>query len=444
MILTHSSSPGVTTCSGELDVVRRHLRDVHETLDALAHLDERTERHELGDPAVDELADLVAAGELLPRILLGGLQRQADALAVEVDVEHLHGDLVADGHDLAGMLDVLPRQLADVDQPVHATEVDERTELHDARHHALADLARLEVGEELVARFLLGLLQVGAAADSTTLLRFLSSSMILACSDLADVRLRSRTRRSSTSDAGRKPRRPMSMIRPPLTTSITGPSTTPSSSLIFSIVPHARSYCARFLDSSRRPSLSSFWRTSASTLSPSETISCGSTSLRMRQLTSRDDAFALVADVEQDLVLVDLDDGAVDELAVLDVDHRAVDGIGEGHAEIVGDDLAGGVVAFLVEGAHRASEGSGRWCRTREDLLSKEDGQEARAGYRTAEVDGMTTSRPGQIRGRASDQELRRLGGRAGLPVGARLDRCRSRRREPRRGRISRRSSRGV
>ena len=60
MILTHSSSPGVTTCSGSLDVVRRHLGDVHEALDAVADLHERTERHELGDPAVDELADLVA------------------------------------------------------------------------------------------------------------------------------------------------------------------------------------------------------------------------------------------------------------------------------------------------------------------------------------------------------------------------------------------------
>src|SRR3712207_8555553 len=42
---------------GEVDVVLRHLRDVHQALDALAHLHERAERHELGDPAVDELAD---------------------------------------------------------------------------------------------------------------------------------------------------------------------------------------------------------------------------------------------------------------------------------------------------------------------------------------------------------------------------------------------------
>src|SRR6201747_670899 len=73
----------------------------------------------------------------------------------------------------------------------------------------------------------------------------------------------------------------MSRMRPPLTTSMTVPVTTPSSSLSFSIVPQARSYWARFLDRMSRPSLSSFWRTRASSSSSSDTISCGSTSLRM-------------------------------------------------------------------------------------------------------------------------------------------------------------------
>ncbi len=104
-----------------------------------------------------------------------------------------------------------------------------------------------------------------ARRDRTTLLRFLSSSMILASSVWPTYGSRSRTRRISTSDAGRKPRRPMSRIRPPLTTSMTVPSTTPSSSLTCSMVPQARSYWARFLDRIRRPSLSSFWRTRAST-----------------------------------------------------------------------------------------------------------------------------------------------------------------------------------
>ena len=56
------------------------------------------------------------------------------------------------------------------------------------------------------------------------------------------------------------------MMRPPLTTSITGPLTTPSSSFFFSMSPQARSYWARFFDRTRRPSLSSFVRTRASML----------------------------------------------------------------------------------------------------------------------------------------------------------------------------------
>src|SRR5829696_1207990 len=150
---------------GRVDVVRRHLRDVHEALDAVADLHERAELDELGDPAVDQLADLVAAGELLPGILLRGLEREADALPAHVHVEDLDVDLVADGDDRAGVVDVLPRQLADVDQPVHAAQVDEGAEADDRRHGAVTHLADLEVGEELVARLLLGLLQVGPAAQ---------------------------------------------------------------------------------------------------------------------------------------------------------------------------------------------------------------------------------------------------------------------------------------
>ena len=121
--------------------------------------------------------------------------------------------------------------------------------------------------------------------------------------------------------------------------------------------------------------MSSFWRTRASTFSPSDDDLVGVDVVADAQLAGGDDALALVADVEQDLVLVDLDDRAVDELAVLDLDHRAVDGVGEGHAEVVDDDLAGGVVALLVEGAHAAEWATVaaeevRWCRTRNGLLS--------------------------------------------------------------------------
>jgi hypothetical protein len=116
------------------------------------------ELDELGDPAVDELADLVATGELLPRILLGGLEREADPLALEVDVEDLHRD-ASPTATTDRVVDVLPGQLGHVHEPVHAPEVDEGAEVDDRRDGALADLARLEVGEELLALLLLRLLE---------------------------------------------------------------------------------------------------------------------------------------------------------------------------------------------------------------------------------------------------------------------------------------------
>ena len=171
-------------------------------------------------------------------------------------------------------------------------------------------------------------------------------------------------------------------MRPPLTTSITGPSTTPSASLIFSIVPHARSYWARFFDRTQAAFLVLLLEDERLDLVAERDDLVRVDVVADRQLARRDDAFGLVPDVEQHLVLVDLDHRAVDDLAVLDLDEGAVDRIGERHAEIVGGDLAGGVVAVLVEGAHRASTaGWGSGCRTKDGSLS----------------DGLTVDAPGRL-----------------------------------------------
>ena len=117
--------------------------------------------------------------------------------------------------------------------------------------------------------------------DSTTLLRLRSISMTRASISVPRYMSRSFTRRRSTSDAGRKPRRPMSRMRPPLTTSMTSPVTTSPALNFSSTRIHARSYSARFFERMRRPSLSSFWSTKASIFSPKLTMSAGSASLRM-------------------------------------------------------------------------------------------------------------------------------------------------------------------
>ena len=70
-------------------------------------------------------------------------------------------------------------------------------------------------------------------------------------------------------------------MRPPLTTSITVPSTGSPDSAAASILRHAFSKRARFFERTSRPSWSSLVRTRASTCSPSETSSDGSTERRI-------------------------------------------------------------------------------------------------------------------------------------------------------------------
>src|SRR5713101_1878440 len=113
-----------------------------ETLHAIEDLDEGTEGDDLRDLALELIADVVGVDDALPRILLGLLEPQRDALTVAIDVEHLDLDRVPDREDLAGVVDVRPRQLGDVDQPVDAIEVDERAEVDDVRYLALDDQAR--------------------------------------------------------------------------------------------------------------------------------------------------------------------------------------------------------------------------------------------------------------------------------------------------------------
>ncbi len=120
-----------------------------------------------------------------------------------------------------------------------------------------------------------------ARRDSTTLLRERLSSITLHSICWLMYSSRFGTRRMSTSEAGRKPRTPRSMIRPPLTTSMTVPMTGSPESAADSMRRHARSKRARFLETIRRPSWSSLVRTRASTSSPSSTSSWGSTDLRM-------------------------------------------------------------------------------------------------------------------------------------------------------------------
>ena len=123
------------------------------------------ERDELGDLALDDRADREVLDELLPRVLRGLLETERDALAVEVDVEHLHVDRVADLDDLGRVVDVAPGQLGDVHEAVDAAEVDERTEVDDRGDVTRQDHALLQLAEDLGALVLAALFEDDAARE---------------------------------------------------------------------------------------------------------------------------------------------------------------------------------------------------------------------------------------------------------------------------------------
>ena len=142
-------------------------------------------------------------------------------------------------------------------------------------------------------------------------------------------------------------------MSPPLTTSMTTPFTTSSRFFSSSMLLHAFSYWARFLERTRRPSLSSFCRTRHSIVLADRDDLGGVDVVADGELARGDDALGLEADVEQDFVVVDLDDGAGDEVAVFELEDAVADEGGEVGADhvVFGDD-ARDVVPVFVKGAH--------------------------------------------------------------------------------------------
>src|SRR4029079_8623937 len=133
------------------DALMGQLADVDEALEHVPDAHERAEVDELGDRAVDDVADLEVRDRGVPRVGLESTDRQADAAALVVDVDDLGLDLLADVVAGFGVVDLVPRELALVDQTIDAAEVDEYAERSDRAHGAGDLLADLQAAEQLVA-----------------------------------------------------------------------------------------------------------------------------------------------------------------------------------------------------------------------------------------------------------------------------------------------------
>ena len=143
----------------------RHFGDVDEALDARLQLDERAVVGDVGDAALELLADVVARFDRRPRIFLQLLHAERDAVGLVVDLDDAHLDLLADGEHLGRVIDAPPGDVGDMQQAVDAAEVDERAVVGDVLDRALDDLAFGEVGDDLMALLGAALFEHGAARD---------------------------------------------------------------------------------------------------------------------------------------------------------------------------------------------------------------------------------------------------------------------------------------
>src|SRR5688572_20442699 len=168
-----------------------HLADVHEAFDARLELDERAvvgDRHHL---PLHASPDRVLGGDVLPGIGLELLETERNALALPVDIQDLHIELLPDVHQLRGVRDAAPRHVGDVEQAVDTAEIDECTEVGDVLDDALPHLVLLQLLHQLLALAgALGLEDHTTRDDdvAATLVELDDLELVLLAEELVDVR----------------------------------------------------------------------------------------------------------------------------------------------------------------------------------------------------------------------------------------------------------------
>ena len=271
-----------------------------------------------------DLTDLVGARELLPRVFLGRLQRQRDPLAVHVDVEHLDGDLLADLDDLGRVVDVLPRQLGDVDETVDAAEVDEGTEVDDRGDDTAADLALLQLGQEVLANRRLGLLEPGTAGEHDVV-AVLVELDDLGLDLLAHVGLE--VADAAHLDERGREEAAQADVEDETTLDDLDDRALDDAVSLFDLLDGAPGpLVLGALLGQDQPTVLVLLLEDESLDGVTDGDDLGGVDVVLdRQLAGGDDALGLVPDVEQDLVAVDLDDRPLDDVTVVEVLDGLVD-----------------------------------------------------------------------------------------------------------------------
>ena len=143
----------------------RHLADVHQAFDPRLQLHECAVAHHVDDRALMRAPDRIFLDDLVPRVVSLLLQAQGDLFLLAVNVQDHHLDFLVNRHHLARMANPLPAHVGDVQEAVDAPQIDERAEVGDVLHHALANLLDLQLLQQRLAILLALSLDERPSAD---------------------------------------------------------------------------------------------------------------------------------------------------------------------------------------------------------------------------------------------------------------------------------------
>jgi hypothetical protein len=218
-----------------------------------------------------------------------------------------------------------------VHQTVDATEVDERAEVDDRGHDTGADLALLQGLQEGLAHLGLGLLEPGAAGQDHVV-AVLVQLDDLGLELLADIRLQ--VADAPHLDEGRRKEAAQADVQDQATLDDLDHGAGDDAVLLLDLLdraPGALVLCT-LLGQDQPTLLVLLLEDQGLDLVADGHDLVGVDVVLDGQLARGDDALGLVADVEQDLVPVDLDDDPFDDVAVVEV----LDGLVDGGEEVLG------------------------------------------------------------------------------------------------------------
>src|ERR1051326_8030044 len=104
-----------------------HLADMDEAFHACFELDKRSVIGDVDHSPDHSAVDPITLRHRFPRVRIELLDAQRDALPAAIELQHLDGDLIPDMQNLGGMIQAAVRHVGDVQEPVDAAQIDERS-----------------------------------------------------------------------------------------------------------------------------------------------------------------------------------------------------------------------------------------------------------------------------------------------------------------------------